>query len=121
MAGYLKTFAIDGHTFKVPSDCEPKFHIGGEQITEIITFGAGTSRAVKKIVPGKMEGVQVDGDITVLESLLGKENLPVRAETDDHSYTCDGMIVVESLSVSGKTKITEPFDIVSNSGKLKQG
>lgn len=122
MAGYLKSLTIDGHTFAVPTDCEPKFHIGGEQIKDVVTFGNNKSRAVKGIVAGKMEGLQVDGEeLSVLESLLGKENLPVRAETDDGSYTCDGMIVAESLSVSGKTKIVEPFDIVSNNGKLKHG
>lgn len=121
MAGYLKSLTIDGHKFAVPSDCEPKFHIGGEQNTGSITFGDGTTRATKGMVAGKMEGLQVDGDIEVLKSLLGCENLPVRAETDDCSYTCDGYIVAESLNISGKTRITEPFDIMSNSGGLKCG
>ena len=122
MAGYLKSLTIDGHEFAVPSDCEPKFHIGGEQITEFITFGDGTTRGVKKLVPGKMEGLQVDAsEIDVLTSLLGKENLPIRAETDENSYSCDGMIVADSVNVSGKTRITDNFDVISNKGRLKHG
>lgn len=122
MAGFLKSLTIDGHTFAVPGDCEPKFHVGGTQVSEYITFGNGKSRAVKKIVPGKMEGLQVDGkELSVLESLLGREDLPVRAETDEGSYTCDGMIVGDSFSVSAKTNVVEAFDIISNSGKLKHG
>lgn len=120
MAGYLKSLTIDGYTFAVPSDCEPKFHLGGEQIVDKITFGNNKSRGIKGVVAGKIEGLQVDvSELSALENLLGRENLPVRAETDDTSYTCDGMIVVESVNVSGKTKITDNFDIISNSGKLK--
>lgn len=120
MAGYLKSLAIEGYNFGVPNDCEVKVHIGGEQITEYVTFGDGTSRAVKKIVPGRIEGCQVDAsELSVLESFLGKEKLSIRAETDEKSYTCDGMLVAESLSIGIKNNVTEAFDIVSNSGKLK--
>ncbi len=120
MAGYLKSLTIEGYGFGVPSDCEVKVHIGGEQITEYITFGDGRSRAVKKIVPGRIEGCQVDAsEVKVLESFLGKEKLSIRAETDEKSYTCEGMIVSESLSIGIKNNVTEAFDIVSNSGKLK--
>lgn len=120
MAGYLKSLTIDGYTFAVPSDCEPKFHLGGVQIVDKITFGNNKSRGVKGVVPGRIEGLQVDAsELSALENLLGREELPVRVETDDKSYTCDGMIVAESANVSGKTNITDNFDIVSNSGKLK--
>lgn len=120
MAGYLKSLTIDGYTFAVPSDCEPKFHIGGPQITETVTFGDNSSRGIKSVVPGKIEGLQVDAsEVSALENILGRENLPVRVETDEGSWTCDGMIVVESVNISGKTKITDNFDIISNSGKLK--
>lgn len=122
MAGYLKSLTIDGYPFAVPSDCEVKVHLGGEQITEYVTFGDGTTRAVKKMVPGRVEGCQVDAsELSVLDSFLGKEKLPIRVETDEKSYTCDGMIVSESLNIGIKNNVTEPFDIVSNSGKLKHG
>lgn len=122
MAGYLKSLTIDGYPFAVPSDCEPKIHIGGVQITGHITFGNNESRGVKGVVPGRIEGLQVDAsELSPLKSLLGRENLPIRVETDDCSYTCDGMIESESVNVAGKTKVTEPFDIVSNSGPIKQG
>ncbi len=122
MAGYLKSLTIDGYTFAVPSDCEPKIHIGGVQIIDHITFGNNESRGIKGVVPGKIEGLQVDAsELSAIRNLLGRENMPVRVETDDRSYTCDGMIEAESLNVAGKTKVTEPFDIVSNSGAIKEG
>lgn len=120
MAGILKSITIEGYGFGVPNDCEVKVHVGGEQITEYVTFGNNETRAVKKIVPGRLEGCQVDArELSVLESFLGKENLSIRVETDDKSYTCEGMIVVESLGISTKNNVTDAFDIVSNSGKLK--
>lgn len=120
MAGFLKALIIEGYGFGVPNDCEVKVHVGGEQITEYVTFGNNETRAVKKIVPGRLEGCQVDAkELSVLESFLGKENLSIRVETDDKSYTCEGMIVVESLGISTKNNVTDAFDIVSNTGKLK--
>ena len=120
MSGYLKSITIEGYTFGVPNDCEVKVHVGGEQITEYVTFGNNETRAVKKVVPGRLEGCQVDAnELSVLESFLGKERLSIRVETDDKSYTCEGMIVVESLGISTKNNVTDAFDIVSNTGKLK--
>lgn len=120
MSGILKSITIEGYGFGVPNDCEVKVHVGGEQITEYVTLGSGETIAVKKIVPGRLEGCQVDArELSVLESFLGKEKLSIRVETDDKSYTCEGMIVVESLGISTKNNVTDAFDIVSNTGKLK--
>lgn len=120
MSGILKSITIEGYGFGVPNDCEVKVHVGGEQITEYVTLGSGETIAVKKIVPGRLEGCQVDArELSVLESFLGKERLSIRVETDDKSYTCEGMIVAEDMGVSTKNNITDGFDIVSNTGKLK--
>jgi hypothetical protein len=117
-AGSPKSIKINGISFPIVGDGEPKVVKGGRYATETVVFGDGSSRQIVDQMYGKITDLQVDlsdGRFDELDAFANQADLTIVYESSGAVYEGTGhLIFSDGLMNNTRTEISETFEIHSS-------